>query len=60
MIMDNSIYLFAAFSITWSIIFIYVFRLFRSQKALSYQLTKIQKTLQKTVVAKEPGSKARR
>ena len=45
--MDNSIYLFAAFSITWSIIFIYVFRLFRSQKALDYQICEIRKTLQK-------------
>ena len=45
--MDNSIYLFAAFSITWSIIFIYIFRLFRSQKALDYQICEIRKTLQK-------------
>ncbi|MBW2338302.1 MAG: CcmD family protein [Deltaproteobacteria bacterium] len=45
--MDNSIYLFAAFSITWSIIFIYIFRLFRSQKALSRQIYEIRKTLQK-------------
>ncbi len=47
--MDNSIYLFAAFSITWSIIFIYVFRLFRSQKALNYQIIEIRKTLQKNI-----------
>jgi CcmD family protein len=47
--MDNSIYLFAAFSITWSVIFIYVFRLFRSQKALDYQIDKIKKTLQKNI-----------
>ena len=45
--MDSSIYLFAAFSITWSIIFIYIFRLFRSQKALDYQICEIRKTLQK-------------
>ena len=42
--MDNTIYLFAAFSITWSIIFVYIFRLFRSQKALNYQIYKIKKT----------------
>jgi CcmD family protein len=47
--MDNSIYLFAAFSITWSIIFIYIFRLFRSQKALNYQVSEIRKTLQKNI-----------
>jgi CcmD family protein len=47
--MDNSIYLFAAFSITWSIIFIYIFRLFRSQKALDYQINKIKKTLQQNI-----------
>lgn len=47
--MDNSIFLFAAFSITWSIIFIYIFRLFRSQNALNYQIDKIKKTLQKNI-----------
>jgi CcmD family protein len=47
--MDNSIYLFAAFSITWSIIFIYIFRLSRSQKALSYQIYKIKKVLQRNI-----------
>ncbi len=47
--MDNSIYLFAAFSITWSIIFIYIFRLARSQKALNYQVSEIRKTLQKNI-----------
>jgi CcmD family protein len=47
--MDNSIYLFAAFSITWSVIFIYIFRLSRSQKALTYQIDEIRKTLQKNI-----------
>jgi CcmD family protein len=47
--MDNSIYLFAAFSITWSVIFIYIFRLFRSQKALNSQIYKIKKMLQKNI-----------
>jgi CcmD family protein len=45
--MDNSIYLFAAFSITWSIIFIYIFRLAQSQKALNYQIDTIKKALQR-------------
>jgi CcmD family protein len=47
--MDNSIYLFAAFSITWSVIFIYIFRLFRNQKALNDQIYEIRKTLQKNI-----------
>lgn len=47
--MDNSIYLFAAFSITWTVIFMYVFRLFRSQKALDRQIDKIKKTLREKV-----------
>ena len=46
--MYNGIFLFAAFGITWTIIFIYVFRLFRSQKTLSRQLHKIQYLLQKS------------
>jgi CcmD family protein len=47
--MDNSIFLFAAFSITWTVIFIYIFRLFRSQKVLTFQIDKIKKTLQKNI-----------
>ena len=47
--MDNSIYLFAAFSITWSVIFIYIFRLSQSQKALNYQINKIKKALQRNI-----------
>jgi CcmD family protein len=47
--MDNSIYLFAAFSITWTVIFIYIFRLFRSQKILNSQMDKIKKTLEKHI-----------
>jgi CcmD family protein len=45
--MDNSYYLFVAFSITWTVIFIYIFRLYRSQKALEVQIHKIKKTLRK-------------
>ncbi len=47
--MDNSIYLFAAFSVTWSVIFIYIFRLSQSQKALDYQINKIKKALQRNI-----------
>jgi CcmD family protein len=47
--MDNSLYLFASFGITWSIIFLYIYRLFRSQKALNYHLSEIEKTLQNNI-----------
>ena len=47
--MNNSMYLFAAFSITWSVIFIYIFRLFRDQKALNYQIQKLKVTLQQNI-----------
>ena len=47
--MDNSVFLFAAFSITWSVIFIYVFKLFKGQKALDAQIAAIKKTLQKEI-----------
>ena len=47
--MDNSIFLFAAFSITWSIIFVYIFRLFRTQAALNDQINKIKKALQDNI-----------
>lgn len=43
--MNNSVYLFAAFGITWSLIFFYVFRLFRSQKALDARISAIKETL---------------
>jgi len=47
--MDNSIYLFAAFGITWTVIFIYIFRLNRSQKALDAQIYQIKKTLRENI-----------
>ena len=47
--MDNSLFLFIAFSITWSIIFLYIYRLFRSQKALNYQLSEIEKALRNNI-----------
>ena len=54
--MDNSIYLFAAFSITWTVIFLYIFRLFRSQKALNYQIDEIKKALQEKIEMNERHS----
>lgn len=47
--MDNSVYLFAGFSITWSVIFIYVFKLFRGQRALNAQIAAIKQILQKKI-----------
>jgi len=47
--MDNSIYLFAAFSATWAIIFLYVFRIYRSQKAVVRQIDKIKEKLQQAI-----------
>lgn len=43
--MDNGVYLFAAFGITWSILFIYVFRISLAQKALVAKLAAIQNIL---------------
>ncbi len=45
--MDNSVFLFAAFGITWSIIFIYVFKLFKGQQALDAQIAAIKKNIAK-------------
>jgi CcmD family protein len=47
--MDNSVFLFAAFGITWSVIFIYVFKLFKGQRALDAQIASIKKTLQQEI-----------
>jgi CcmD family protein len=47
--MDNSIFLFAAFSITWTVIFLYIFRLFLSQRDLNRQIYEIEKTLHKKI-----------
>jgi CcmD family protein len=47
--MDNSIYLFAAFSITWTVIFLYIFRLFLSQRDLNRQIYEIEKALHKKI-----------
>jgi CcmD family protein len=44
--MENSVFLFAAFSITWSVIFIYVFKLFKGQRDLNAQIAAIKKKLQ--------------
>ena len=47
--MDNSVFLFAAFGITWTIVFGYVFKLFREQRALNARIDQIQTTIRRSV-----------
>jgi CcmD family protein len=47
--MDNGIFLFAAFGITWTIIFAYVFKLFRDQRALGEQIDHIKTTIRRNI-----------
>ncbi len=44
--MGGSIYLFAAFSITWGILFIYIFSISKRQKSLESQIHKIREILE--------------
>ncbi|MEW6616470.1 MAG: CcmD family protein [Thermodesulfobacteriota bacterium] len=43
--MTGTLYLFAAFSITWLIIFLYIFSISRRQKTLEREIEKISKVL---------------
>ena len=43
--MEGTLYLFAAFSITWVIIFIYIFSISKRQKTLERQIKKISEAL---------------
>ncbi|MBI4620130.1 MAG: CcmD family protein [Desulfobacterales bacterium] len=43
--MAGTLYLFAAFSITWFIIFIYIFSISRRQKTLEREIEKISRAL---------------
>ena len=45
--MDNSLYLFAAFGITWIFLFIYVHSILRRQKTLENRIEKIAEFLEK-------------
>ncbi len=45
MTMANTQYLFAAFGITWVILFAYIFSIMRRQKSLENDLEKIQEIL---------------
>lgn len=44
--MEFSIYLFAAFSVVWTIIFIYTLSISRRQKSLEKQIDRIRKILE--------------
>ncbi|MFQ5484026.1 MAG: CcmD family protein [Desulfobacterales bacterium] len=45
--MTGTIYLFAGFSITWIILFIYLFSMVKRQKSMESQIDKISSLLEK-------------
>jgi len=45
--MDNSLYLFSAFSITWIFLFVYIHSMIRRQKTLESRIEKITEFLEK-------------
>ncbi len=47
--MSNTVYLFSAFSITWAILFIYIFRMVREQHVLKIKVDKIEEILEKDI-----------
>jgi CcmD family protein len=49
--MGGSTYLFAAFSITWGILFIYILSISRRQKSLEIQIDKMREVLEKSLRA---------
>jgi CcmD family protein len=44
--MENSIYLFSAFGLTWLVIFVYVYSIFRRQNTLEIKIDKIKAILE--------------
>jgi CcmD family protein len=44
--MGSPIYLFSAFSLTWIIIFIYIFSMLRKQRTLEIRIEKLRATLE--------------
>jgi CcmD family protein len=44
--MENSLYLFSAFGLTWLIIFVYVYSIFRRQNTLEVKIDKIKTILE--------------
>ncbi|MFQ5771876.1 MAG: CcmD family protein [bacterium] len=49
--MENSLYLFSAFSLTWLIIFLYIYSIFRRQNTLEIKIDKIKAILKKNLDA---------
>ena len=47
--MSNTVYLFSAFSITWAILFIYIFRMVKEQHVLKIKVDKIEEILEKDI-----------
>ncbi len=47
--MSNTVYLFSAFSITWAILYIYIFRMVREQHVLKIKVDKIEEILEKDI-----------
>lgn len=45
--MSNTVYLFSAFSITWAILFMYIFRMLREQHVLKVKVDRIEEILEK-------------
>lgn len=48
--MTGTIYLFSGFSITWIILFIYLFSMVKRQKSLEIQIEKISSKLEKDCI----------
>ena len=44
--MENAIYLFSAFGLTWLVIFVYVYSIFRRQNTLEIKIDKIKAILE--------------
>lgn len=44
--MENTIYLFSAFSFTWIIIFIYILSMLKRQKLLEVRINKLRRILE--------------
>ncbi len=47
--MSNTVYLFSAFSITWAILFIYIFKMIRELQVLIIKVDKIEEILEKDI-----------
>ena len=55
--MTGTLYLFSGFSITWIILFIYLFSMVKRQKSLEIQIEKISSKLEKGSKTAKPSHK---